>query len=42
MNEQTLQEVLARPIEAGVLLRRGSLPQARYLFRHALIQDAAY
>jgi tetratricopeptide (TPR) repeat protein len=42
MNEQALQEALTRLIEAEVLYRRGSLPQARYFFKHALIQDAAY
>jgi len=42
MDEQALQEALARLIEAEVLYRRGSPPQARYLFKHALIQDAAY
>jgi len=42
MNEQALQEALARLIEAEVLYRRGPLPQARYFFKHALIQDAAY
>jgi class 3 adenylate cyclase/tetratricopeptide (TPR) repeat protein len=42
MNEQALQEALKRLIEAEVLYRRGSPPQARYLFKHALIQDAAY
>jgi predicted ATPase len=42
MKEQALQEAMARLIEAEVLYRRGSPPQARYLFKHALIQDAAY
>ena len=42
MNEQALQEALARLIEAEVLYRRGPGLQARYVFKHALIQDAAY
>jgi predicted ATPase len=29
-------------VEAEVLYQRGLPPQARYLFKHALIQDAAY
>ena len=42
MNDQALQEALTRLVEAEVLFRRGTLPQARYFFKHALIQDAAY
>jgi predicted ATPase len=37
-----LQHALARLVEAEVLYQRGVPPQARYLFKHALIQDAAY
>ena len=29
-------------IQAGLLLRQGVPPHATYLFKHALIQDAAY
>ena len=29
-------------IEAGLLFREGIAPQATYLFKHALVQDAAY
>jgi len=33
---------LARLVEAELLYQRGLPPQARYVFKHALIQDAAY
>ena len=42
LDEPTLQHALARLVEAEVLYQRGMPPQARYLFKHALIQDAAY
>ena len=42
VGEATLQQALARLVAAEVLYRRGLQPQARYLFKHALIQDAAY
>ena len=29
-------------IRAGLLLRKGAPPDATYLFKHALVQDAAY
>jgi predicted ATPase/class 3 adenylate cyclase len=41
-DELTLQQALAKLVEAEVLYQRGQLPQARYVFKHALIQDAAY
>jgi class 3 adenylate cyclase len=41
-NAPTLQQALARLVEAEILHRRGDLSQARYFFKHALIQDAAY
>ena len=37
-----LQSALDRLIAAGLLFRRGALPNATYLFKHALVQDAAY
>jgi predicted ATPase len=40
--EATLQRDLGRLIEAELLYQRGVLPQATYLFKHALIQEAAY
>ncbi len=33
---------LQRLVEAGLLFRHGATPRAEYLFKHALIQDAAY
>jgi predicted ATPase len=41
-DEATLQHALARLVEAELLYQRGVPPQATYLFKHALIQDAAY
>jgi predicted ATPase len=37
-----LSSALDRLIEAGLLFRQGAAPQATYLFKHALVQDAAY
>ena len=37
-----LRSGLDRLIEAGLLFCRGVAPQASYLFKHALVQDAAY
>ena len=31
-----------RLVAAGLLFRQGAPPHANYLFKHALIQDAAY
>ena len=42
MDEATLQQALRQLVEAEILYQRGLLPQARYVFKHALIQDAAY
>ena len=33
---------LDRLVEAGLLFRQGVPPHATYLFKHALVQDAAY
>jgi predicted ATPase len=41
-NEETLQAGLSRLVEAELLYQRGRPPRARYMFKHALIQDAAY
>jgi predicted ATPase len=41
-NEVELQAALARLTEAGLLFGRGVPPHASYLFKHALVQDAAY
>ena len=40
--EPELRLALDRLIEAGLLFRQGSAPHATYLFKHALVQDAAY
>ena len=37
-----LNSALERLIAAGLLFRQGMPPQATYLFKHALVQDAAY
>ena len=40
--ETTLQAALAQLSEAELLFCRGAPPHASYLFKHALVQDAAY
>jgi len=40
--ETELGSALDRLIEAGLLFRQGVPPHATYLFKHALVQDAAY
>ena len=40
--EQELGPALDRIVRAGLLFRQGVPPHASYLFKHALIQDAAY
>jgi class 3 adenylate cyclase/tetratricopeptide (TPR) repeat protein len=42
INEATLQEGLRQLVEAELLYQRGRPPRARYTFKHALLQDAAY
>jgi class 3 adenylate cyclase/predicted ATPase len=41
-SEVELGSALDRLIQAGLLFRQGAPPQATYLFKHALVQDAAY
>jgi TOMM system kinase/cyclase fusion protein len=41
-DEGTLQRGLRQLVEAEFLYQRGLPPQAMYLFKHALIQEAAY
>ena len=41
-DEDTLQAGLAQLVAAELLYQRGRPPRARYLFKHALIQDVAY
>jgi predicted ATPase len=40
--EAELGSALDRLINAGLLFRQGFGPNATYLFKHALVQDAAY
>ena len=40
--EAETASALDRIIDAGLLFRQGTPPQATYLFKHALVQDAAY
>ena len=41
-SEPELSSALDRLIETGLLFRQGVPPHASYLFKHALVQDAAY
>jgi predicted ATPase len=41
-DENTLQKGLAQLVAAELLYQRGRPPRARYMFKHALIQDTAY
>jgi class 3 adenylate cyclase/predicted ATPase len=40
--ETALQSALDRLVTAGLLFRQGVPPHVTYLFKHALVQDAAY
>ena len=40
--EAELQSALNRLMAAGLLFRQGAPPHATYLFKHALVRDAAY
>ena len=40
--EAQIQSALDRLIAAGLLFKQGLPPQATYLFKHVLVQDAAY
>ena len=42
LDDATLQQHLRQLVEAELLYQRGVPPQATYLFKHALMQDAAY
>ena len=42
LDELVLQHDLRRLVEAEILNKDGNIPQARYFFHHALIQEAAY
>jgi predicted ATPase len=40
--EEALQEALRRLVDAGLVFQRGAPPAAEYLFKHALVREAAY
>jgi class 3 adenylate cyclase/predicted ATPase len=42
LDEVMLQHELGRLVEAEIVYQRGLPPQSTYVFKHALIQDAAY
>jgi class 3 adenylate cyclase/tetratricopeptide (TPR) repeat protein len=42
MPEADLASALDRLCASGLILRRGYPPEAKFLFKHALVQDAAY
>jgi class 3 adenylate cyclase/predicted ATPase len=42
MPEAQLRSAIDRLVEAGLLFQHGVAPNATYLFKHALVQDAAY
>ena len=42
IDETTLRDGLGQLVEAELLYQRGRPPRAKYIFKHALIQDAAY
>jgi predicted ATPase len=42
LDASTLQRELGRLVEAEIVYQRGVPPQATYVFKHALIQDAGY
>jgi predicted ATPase/class 3 adenylate cyclase len=42
VRERDLQAALAQLVAAELIFQRGSPPEAKYLFKHALVQDAVY
>jgi class 3 adenylate cyclase/tetratricopeptide (TPR) repeat protein len=42
LSESELQDALNQIVDAGLIFRHGSLAQATYTFKHALVQDTAY
>jgi class 3 adenylate cyclase/tetratricopeptide (TPR) repeat protein len=42
ISEDELRSALRRLAESELIFQRGDPPQARYAFKHALVQDAAY
>jgi predicted ATPase len=42
LDDETLQRELERLVAAELVCQRGDIPQATYLFKHALVRDIAY
>ncbi len=42
LSDDELRRALRRLVESELIFQRGDPPQARYTFKHALVQDAAY
>jgi class 3 adenylate cyclase/predicted ATPase len=42
LSDAMLQEALHQLLQAELVFRRGQPPEATYVFKHALVQDAAY
>jgi predicted ATPase len=42
MPQQQIDDALAQLVNSELIFRRGTLPDAEYTFKHALVQDAAY
>jgi class 3 adenylate cyclase/predicted ATPase len=42
MRDHDLADALHQLVAAGLLFRHGQPPEARYVFKHALVRDAAY
>jgi class 3 adenylate cyclase/predicted ATPase len=42
LGDRELRDAVSRLVEAELIFRRGTPPQATYTFKHALVQDAAY
>ncbi|WP_298253713.1 adenylate/guanylate cyclase domain-containing protein [Bradyrhizobium sp.] len=40
--EPELNQTLGRLVEAGLIFQRGAIPRSNFLFKHGLLQDAAY
>ena len=40
--ETELRDAVIRLVDAGLVFQRGVLPEATFLFKHALVQDTAY
>jgi class 3 adenylate cyclase/predicted ATPase len=40
--EEELKEILSRLVEAGLIFQHGEPPRSSFLFKHGLLQDAAY